>query len=89
LNKAVHNKKPVYNEYQLYICGLPLDINNKYLFDFFSRRYYSITAAKIITDNYKYSKGYAFVKFSNVEEYEDALVNMNGIYIRNRQIRVK
>ena len=87
LNKAIHNRRQ--DEYQLYICGLPLDIDNRYLYNFFSRRYYSIISAKIITDNYRYSKGYGFVKFSDIEEYEDALVNMNGIYMRNRQIRVK
>jgi RNA recognition motif-containing protein len=37
----------------------------------------------------KQSRGYGFVKFLDKEEYERALVELNGIVLRSKAIRAK
>lgn len=54
----------------------------------FSQIYKSVFGAKIIVDPFtKISKGYGFVKFSNAEEYQRALSEMNGKIIKGKPIK--
>lgn len=58
------------------------------LFEFFGIIYNSAIGAKIICDPVtKASKGYGFVKFSNYEESQKAIAEMQGRPLRGRPIR--
>ena len=55
-----------------------------------TKKYFSVISAKIITDSRtKMSRGYGFLKFNDYHEYERALSELNGIYLRSKQIKVK
>jgi nucleolar protein 4 len=52
--------------------------------------YQSVTGAKVIIDpGTKVSKGYGFVKFSDLDDSQRALKEMNGKYVYGRQIKTK
>ena len=98
LNWAFYNRNmkknsefSVYNILtKLYICGLDINIDEKYLLTYVSKKYFSVISAKIITDSRtKMSKGYGFLKFNDYHEYERALSELNGIYLKSKQIKVK
>ncbi len=59
------------------------------LYKSFKNIYPSVSSAKIIFDLYSgNSKGYGFIKFSSVKDYERALVEMDGFLLSNKKIRV-
>jgi len=69
---------------------LDSNVTEEILKDFFSQFYKSITAAKLVVDpSTKISKNYGFVKFSNQEESEIALIEMNGRFLLSKQMKLK
>ena len=55
----------------------------------FKKKYHSAFESKIITDpTTKLSKGYGFVQFSNYEESQKAITEMQGFMIRGKPIKV-
>lgn len=55
----------------------------------FKARYSSVTGAKLVFDPItKSSKGYGFVKFSNTNESQRAITEMNGTLIKGKAIKV-
>jgi len=58
--------------------------------DFFSQYYKSILGAKLVVDpSTKVSKNYGFVKFSDQEESERALIEMNGMFLLGKPMKLK
>ena len=76
------------NEFSIYVCELDPSLTEDMLRDFFSQIYSSVVAAKIIVDpSTKISKGYGFVKFSDYNESQRALVEMNGKIINGKPMK--
>ncbi len=48
-----------------------------------------LTIAQIARDDANLSKGYGFVSFSNFEASDEAIANMNGQYLMNKEISVQ
>ena len=65
-------------------------IDEKFLRSYLCYRYRSVCSVRIMIDfKTRQSKGYGFVKFIEVDEYERALVELNGIVLGSKAIRVK
>lgn len=65
-------------------------VDEKTLYDTFSRFGSLISAPKIARDlESALSKGYGFVSYSNFEASDDAIANMNGQYLMNKDISVQ
>jgi len=65
-------------------------VDEKTLYDTFSRFGSLISAPKIARDpETGLSKGYGFVSYSNFEASDDAIANMNGQYLMNKDISVQ
>jgi RNA recognition motif-containing protein len=81
-----NNQNP--NEFSIYVCELDASVNNIILRDFFKEKYPSVIDAKIIIDpSTKISKGYGFVKFSDKNESERAIKEMNGKLIQGKAMK--
>ena len=79
---------PNHNEFSIYVCELDPSLTEDMLRDFFSQIYSSVVGAKIIVDpSTKISKGYGFVKFSDYNESQRALVEMNGKIINGKPMK--
>ncbi|KAI8880922.1 RNA-binding domain-containing protein [Backusella circina FSU 941] len=76
-------------EFSLFVGDLNSDIEEDDLLHLFHRYYPSCHSARIMTDPLTgLSRGYGFVRFSNQNEQQDAVLKMNGVVISNRPIRV-
>ena len=76
------------NEFSIYVCELDASVTNEILRDFFKEKYKSVIDAKIIIDpSTKISKGYGFVKFSDKNESEKAMKEMNGQLIKGKAMK--
>ena len=71
-----------------YVGNLSPKINDLELYNFFKSKYPSVYYASIITDK-GISRGYGFVHFSNKEEYQRCLKEMDGKIFNNKIIKVK
>jgi splicing factor 3B subunit 4 len=110
VNKASADKqKTVEVGAELFIGNLDPMVDEKTLFDTFSRFGNLITAPKvyrcslkdarkgkkansksqIARDENNLSKGYGFVSFANFEASDDAIQNMNGQFLSNKEITVQ
>jgi RNA recognition motif-containing protein len=75
-------------EYTIYVCDLDLHVTEDMLREIFEKIYPSVTSSKLIIDPItKYSKGYGFVKFSDYNESQRAIAEMNGKYILSKAIK--
>lgn len=73
----------------LFICGLPVTVTDKDLFEIFGK-FGPIESAKVMLDIHTgRSRGIAFVKFSNVEHAENAVDTTNGTMINGHPITVR
>lgn len=76
-------------EVSLFIGDLAGSINDVLLFNAFSERYPSTLHAKVMMDPVTgCSRGYGFVKFGNYTEANRAIIEMNGMKLYGREIRV-
>jgi splicing factor 3B subunit 4 len=64
-------------------------VDEKTLYDTFSRFGSLISAPKIARDEAGLSKGYGFVSYSNFEASDDAIANMNAQFLMNKEISVQ
>lgn len=64
-------------------------VDEKTLYDTFSRFGSLIVAPKIARDENSLSKGYGFVSYANFEASDDAIANMNGQFLMNKEISVQ
>ncbi|KAF2418916.1 RNA-binding domain-containing protein [Tothia fuscella] len=90
VNKASADKqKTVEVGAELFIGNLDSMVDEKTLFDTFSRFGSLVSAPKIARDENNLSKGYGFVSFSNFEASDDAIQNMTGQFLSNKEITVQ
>ncbi|CAL5017385.1 unnamed protein product [Urochloa decumbens] len=81
--------KKDYDETNLYIGYLPPTMDDAGLISLFSQ-FGDIVMAKVIKDrNTGHSKGYGFVKYSDVSQANAAIAAMNGHHLEGRTIAVR
>ena len=71
-----------------YISNIPLEVKDSDLFNFFKKKYPSVIHATIIREN-NGKKNYGFVYFTNDEDYNKCLSEMNGTIFFKSIIKVK
>jgi splicing factor 3B subunit 4 len=90
LKKASADKqKPVEVGAELFIGNLDPIVDEKTLYDTFSRFGTLQSQPKIARDESGLSKGYGFVSYTSFEASDDAIANMNGQYLMNKDISVQ
>ncbi|KAL3425667.1 splicing factor 3b subunit 4 [Phlyctema vagabunda] len=90
VNKASADKvKTVEVGAELFIGNLDAMVDEQTLYDTFSRFGSLLSPPKIARDEVNNSKGYGFVSYSNFEASDDAIANMNGQYLMNKDISVQ
>ncbi|CAO3700151.1 unnamed protein product [Rhizopus microsporus] len=76
-------------EFSIFVGDLDNDVNEHYLFSMFHARYPSCHSVKIMTNpSTGFSRGYGFVRFSNQQEQQQAVIEMNGVLCNQRPMRV-
>eukprot|EP00343_Euplotes_focardii_P006840 CAMPEP_0205821874 /NCGR_PEP_ID=MMETSP0206-20130828/9833_1 /ASSEMBLY_ACC=CAM_ASM_000279 /TAXON_ID=36767 /ORGANISM="Euplotes focardii, Strain TN1" /LENGTH=371 /DNA_ID=CAMNT_0053117689 /DNA_START=158 /DNA_END=1273 /DNA_ORIENTATION=+ len=76
-------------DFSVYVGDLDPNVTDSILLEAFSSRYKSIISANVIVDPItKRSKKYGFVRFSNQEESQGSIMEMNGQYILSRPIKL-
>lgn len=77
------------NEFSIFVGDLAPNVTESQLFELFISRYASTLNAKIVFDQVTgVSKGYGFVKFGHETEQQRALLEMQGVFLNGRAIRV-
>jgi len=86
---SADKQKPVEVGAELFIGNLDPMIDEKTLYDTFSRFGTLQLPPKIARDESGLSKGYGFVSYSTFEASDDAIANMNGQYLMNKDVSVQ
>ncbi|KAL8918814.1 MAG: hypothetical protein Q9208_007152 [Pyrenodesmia sp. 3 TL-2023] len=90
VNKASADKqKTVEVGAELFVGNLDPMVTEQTLYDTFGRFGSLVAAPKVARDDANLSKGYGFVSFSNFEASDEAVANMNGQYLMNKEISVQ
>ncbi|MCJ1330699.1 hypothetical protein MMC10_007385 [Thelotrema lepadinum] len=90
VNKASADKqKTVEVGAELFIGNLDPMVTEQTLYETFSRFGSLVAVPKIARDDANISKGYGFVSFSNFEASDDAIANLNGQYLMNKQVSIQ
>ena len=90
VNKASADKqKTVEIGAELFIGNLDSMVDEKILYDTFSRFGPLVTVPKVARDDVGISKGYGFVSFGDFESSDAAILHMNGQFIMNKEISVQ
>ncbi|MCJ1258478.1 hypothetical protein MMC24_006311 [Lignoscripta atroalba] len=90
VNKASADKqKTVEVGAELFVGNLDPMVSEQTLYDTFSRFGSLISAPKVARDDANLSKGYGFVSFSNFDASDEAIANLNGQYLMNKEISVQ
>lgn len=77
------------NDFSIFVGDLNSTVSETQLFELFSSRYPSTSNTKIVYDPItNLSKGYGFVKFLNISDQQNALLEMQGVILNGRPIRV-
>jgi len=75
-------------EHSIYVGELDPSVNDQILTEFFQRRYRSVLGSKVIVDPVtKNCKGFGFVKFSDNNEAQAAIREMQGSILRGRALK--
>jgi RNA recognition motif-containing protein len=76
-------------EYSIFVGDLGPEVNEYVLVSLFQSRFPSCKSAKIMTDPISgMSRGYGFVRFSDEQDQQRALQDMQGVYCGNRPMRI-
>ena len=90
VNKASADKQKIVEVgAELFIGNLDPMVTEQTLYETFSRFGSLIAAPKVARDDANLSKGYGFVSFSNFEASDEAVANLNGQYLMNKEISVQ
>ncbi|KAL1960001.1 hypothetical protein VTO42DRAFT_669 [Malbranchea cinnamomea] len=90
VNKASADKqKGVEIGAELFIGNLDPMVTEQVLYDTFSRFGTLASVPKVARDENNLSKGYGFVSFTTFEASDDAIANMNGQYLMNKEVSVQ
>jgi splicing factor 3B subunit 4 len=74
---------------ELYVGGLDAMVDEKILYETFSRFGPLIAAPKVARDDANLSKNYGFISYASFDSSDEAIANMNGQYLMNREITVQ
>lgn len=74
---------------ELFVNNLDPQVDEKILFDTFSRFGQLVTPPNVVRDANNISKGYGFVNFDSFEASDQARDTMNGQYLLSKQITVE
>lgn len=84
-----HSREERPAEHSIFVGDLGPEVNEFVLVSLFQNRFPSCKSAKIMTDPITgVSRGYGFVRFSDQQDQERALREMQGVYCGNRPMRV-
>ena len=73
----------------VFVGDLDYSVTEAMLIEAFRRRYETVLSAKIVTDTGTgQSKGFGFIRFGDASERDRAIVEMHGMFLGDRQIRV-
>ncbi|PJE69121.1 RNA-binding protein [Candidatus Shapirobacteria bacterium CG10_big_fil_rev_8_21_14_0_10_38_14] len=73
---------------RLYVGGLPYSVANSQLEEIFSK-FGKVVSCEVITDRYSgQSKGFGFIEMEKDKEAEEAIKNLNGTKLDEREITV-
>ncbi|KAL8657932.1 MAG: hypothetical protein Q9226_001427 [Calogaya cf. arnoldii] len=76
-------------EHSIFVGDLGPEVNEYVLVSLFQNRFPSCKSAKIMTDPISgMSRGYGFVRFSDEQDQQRALSEMQGVYCGNRPMRI-
>ncbi|KAK3629291.1 hypothetical protein LTR56_018178 [Elasticomyces elasticus] len=76
-------------EYSIFVGDLGPEVNEYVLMSLFQNKYRTCKSAKIMSDPISgMSRGYGFVRFSDEQEQQSALNEMQGVYCGNRPMRI-
>ncbi|KAJ1329312.1 splicing factor 3B subunit 4 [Microdochium nivale] len=90
VNKASADKqKPLEIGAELFIGNLDPMADEKILYDTFSRFGTLIAPPKVARDDKGLSKGYGFVSYASFDASDDAINNMNGQFLMNKDVSVQ
>ena len=90
VNKASADKqRSVEVGAELFVGNLDPMIDERMLFDTFSRFGTLVAPPKVARDESNLSKGYGFISYSNFDASDDAIANMNGQYLMNKEVSVQ
>jgi splicing factor 3B subunit 4 len=90
VNKASADKqKTVEIGAELFIGNLDAMVDEKTLYDTFSRFGPLVSVPKVARDDVGISKGYGFVSFGDFESSDAAIEHMNGQFMINKEISVQ
>ncbi|XP_053739616.1 tRNA selenocysteine 1-associated protein 1-like isoform X1 [Synchiropus splendidus] len=74
-------------EYSVFVGDLASEIDDYQLHQVF-KKYPSCKGAKVVTDQYGYSRGYGFVKFGDEEEQKKAIEECQGSKLGGKPLRL-
>jgi RNA recognition motif-containing protein len=76
-------------EYSIFVGDLGPEVNEYVLHSLFQNKYPSCKSSKIMSDPISgLSRGYGFVRFTDENEQQRALAEMQGVYCGNRPMRI-
>lgn len=74
---------------ELFVGGLDSMVDEKTLYDTFARFGPLVAAPKVARDDTNLSKGYGFISYASFDASDDAIANMHGQYLMNKEIVVQ
>jgi RNA recognition motif-containing protein len=76
-------------EFSIFVGDLGPEVNEFVLVQLFQNKFPSCKSAKIMSDPISgMSRGYGFVRFTNEDDQQKALTEMQGVYCGNRPMRI-
>uniref|UniRef100_A0A3B4G3A3 tRNA selenocysteine-associated protein 1 n=1 Tax=Pundamilia nyererei TaxID=303518 RepID=A0A3B4G3A3_9CICH len=88
LNYATYGKRPEAGpEFSVFVGDLASEIDDFQLHQVF-KKYPSCKGAKVVTDQYGYSRGYGFVKFGEESEQKKAIEECQGTMLGGKPLRL-
>ncbi|KAJ9628474.1 Spliceosome-associated protein 49 [Taxawa tesnikishii (nom. ined.)] len=85
----IMNQKTLEVGAELFVGNLDPMVDEKVLFETFGRFGSLTSAPKVARDDNNLSKGYGFISFTTFEASDDAIANMHGQYLMNKEITVQ
>uniref|UniRef100_A0A8C6X077 tRNA selenocysteine-associated protein 1 n=1 Tax=Neogobius melanostomus TaxID=47308 RepID=A0A8C6X077_9GOBI len=88
LNYATYGKRPEPGpEFSVFVGDLASEVDDYQLHQAF-KKYPSCKGAKVVTDQYGYSRGYGFVKFGDENEQKKAIEECQGTMLAGKPLRL-
>uniref|UniRef100_A0A8C6PZP1 tRNA selenocysteine-associated protein 1 n=1 Tax=Nothobranchius furzeri TaxID=105023 RepID=A0A8C6PZP1_NOTFU len=88
LNFATYGKRPEAGpEFSVFVGDLASEVDDYQLHQLF-KKYPSCKGAKVVTDQYGYSRGYGFVKFGDESEQKKAIEECQGTVLGGKPLRL-